>query len=485
MSQLEDLPELGVGLIYWPSMEGLIEGQPIDLLEVEPQPFWFPDPGNDGSYILDRRVFDHLRSLPVPKLAHGVGFPIAGTVGPEPKQVSAFIESIEVLDAPWASEHLSFSRVRDGDAEFDAGFLLPPIQSPEGVSLAARNIRGLTEQLPVRLAFETGVSYLQPLPGELTDGQFFGAVAQEADCGILLDLHNVWANERNGRQPVLELVDELPLDRVIELHLAGGQEFEGYWVDAHSGLVSPALMDLARQVVPLLPHLKAIIFEVMPQYVVAQGIDRSQLSDQFLELQKLWSLRGTSAEPKVAPVPTQQATGNVATLPTPSEWEDAIAAAVTNHHASALPLAGELATDGGTSVLRTLISAARAGKLADTLTLTTRLLLLTVGEKRLDDILEAFWSTVPSSQMAADEATEFVDFLLASGLRADVPYLDDVTGFELAAHRSIMTGHDQTVAFSVDPGPVIAALRAGRVPPALPTESVQLTVAAPQWQGTA
>lgn len=126
------------------------------------------------------------------------------------------------------------------------------------------NIRFLKRHLPVPLAVETGVDYLKPLPGEMPDGEFFRSVAEQADCGILLDLHNLWANERNGRQPICEVVNQLPLERVIEMHLAGGQEYGGYWVDAHSGLADPELMDIARQVVPRLPNLKAITFEIMP-----------------------------------------------------------------------------------------------------------------------------------------------------------------------------------------------------------------------------
>ena len=78
--------------------------------------------------------------------------------------------------------------------------------------------------------------YLRPRPGELGDGEFFAAVAEQADCGILLDLHNLWCNERDGRQPVRDVLAELRLERVWEVHLAGGEELVGYLLDAHSPL---------------------------------------------------------------------------------------------------------------------------------------------------------------------------------------------------------------------------------------------------------
>jgi uncharacterized protein (UPF0276 family) len=484
VNDLQALPELGVGFIYWPSLDGLLSHQEqlIDVLEVEPQPFWFQPNPDTGNYQLDTQVFAKLCSLPQRKLVHGVGFPIGGTVAPDPKQVAAFVESISVLGAPWASEHLSFSRIHEGTSDVDVGFLLPPVQSRQGAAVAVAHIRALQARLAVPFAFETGVSYLKPMHGELSDGQYFASVAQEADCGILLDLHNLWANERNGRQPVLELIDELPLERVIELHLAGGQEYEGYWVDAHSGLIPPALMDLARRIVPRLPNLKAIIFEIMPQYVVAYDISTDQLFNQFWDLRNLWDMRGRDCLRRDAmPVPrlSDHPGESESSIPSPLEWEDALGAVVTSYHWSASDLVNDLQSDGGTAVLRTLISAARAGKIADTLTLTTRLMLLTLGERRMEHVLNEFWLSKPSEQMASNEARQFAAHVTASALKTEVPYLSDVTSFELAAHTAVMTGAPQNVRFSVDPVTLLSALRRGHIPPSLPTGDFELTVSPP------
>ena len=82
---------------------------------------------------------------------------------------------------------------------------------------------------------ETGVNYLQPRPGELSDGAYIASVADSSDCAILLDLHNLLANERNGREPVSDVLSDLPLERVLEVHITGGFEFDGYYLDAHVG----------------------------------------------------------------------------------------------------------------------------------------------------------------------------------------------------------------------------------------------------------
>ncbi len=72
------------------------------------------------------------------------------------------------------------------------------IQTFEAVKIAADNINYLRDRLDIPFAFETGVNYLQPLPGEMTDGSFFAAVAETAERGIVLALHNLWCNEKNG-----------------------------------------------------------------------------------------------------------------------------------------------------------------------------------------------------------------------------------------------------------------------------------------------
>jgi len=85
--------------------------------------------------------------------------------------------------------------------------------------------------LPVPFAVETGVNYLQPCAGEMSDGAFVAAVAEAADCGIVLDLHNLWANETERPPAGGAVLAELPLERIWEVHLAGGSEFQGYWLD--------------------------------------------------------------------------------------------------------------------------------------------------------------------------------------------------------------------------------------------------------------
>lgn len=469
ISSLRDLPEVGVGIVYWPELFRTLEPawSQVDVLEIEPQAFWHRSEAAGSGYVLDQRAFDHFTQFPQPKLAHGVGFPVGGTVLPAMAEIGTFIESIRALDAVWASEHLSFNRVHDGSRVRDLGFLLPPLQSAAGVSTCVANIARVQSALPVPFAVETGVNYLRPLPGELADGDFFAAVAGSADCGLLLDLHNLWANQRNGRQPVLEVIGQLPLDRVIEVHLAGGQEFGGYWVDAHSGLVPGDLMDLARQVVPRLPNLKAIIFEVMPEYVKERGIAGAELRDQLERLHDLWAVRGAArlegTGVQRAPCLSPGAASLGAVPLGAADWELAVGAALGSLRPGGSHLPG-LAGDPGIAVLRQLIGGVRAGKVASTLTLSTRLLLLSVGEEGTQRLFDEFWAAEPTQAAASEEAVNFASFLTGHPVSARVDGLADVVRFELAAHQAVLTGSPQHVVVARDPEALLASLREGRLP---------------------
>ena len=102
---------LGVGIVYAPGLEPLLEEglDVVPVLEVEPQTLWQELPGAAQSYRVDRETLDRLAALPQAKLVHGVGFPVGGSRAPDERSLPPLLETIEVLEAPWASEHLGFA----------------------------------------------------------------------------------------------------------------------------------------------------------------------------------------------------------------------------------------------------------------------------------------------------------------------------------------------------------------------------------------
>lgn len=468
------LPTLGVGVTYFTGLDPVLETDVdlVNVLEVEPQTLWY-DTRQQDRYVVDRAALERLASLPFPKLLHGVGFPVGGTAPPDRKQIPPLREMISSLGVPWISEHLSFNRARGPAGVFNTGFLLPPRQTVEGVQAAIRSIRAMADDVPIPLAVETGVSYLRRRSDELPDGEFVAAVVEGADCGIVLDLHNLWTNQRNGRQPVEDFLNEIPLERVWEVHLAGGVEQRGFWLDSHSGLVAPDLLHLATDVISRLPTLRAIIFELFPAYF--QLIGPEAIRRQLAELHELWSTRrvggtelknhalrrrGNEFAPRDAP-------------PSAAEWENTLGALVVGRHAEGL-FAEEIGSDPGVALLGELVDEFRAGMVTTVLPLTVRLLLLCLGEDAVKETLRRYWRRATPELFASSEAAGFGAWL--KGVDLAVPYLQEVLNYEEALVATLMDGGARVARFTHEPLPLVQALADGRLPDALRTGQFEIEV---------
>lgn len=456
------LPELGVGIIYSSGIESLLHDHPglIQVLEVEPQTLWLQVSTEDGPrFKTPDGVVEFLAGLPGRKLVHSVGAPVGGSLAPPSMQLDMVRQWVERLDAPWASEHLGFNAT----LEFHAGFFLAPRQTPDGVEMVVDSIRRFQQAMPVPVAIETGVNYLRPRHDELLDGQFVAEVAREAGCGILLDLHNVFTNALNGRQSVDEFLSLIPLDRVWEVHVAGGMEMDGFWLDGHCDVIPDELLKIIRRVVPALPNLRAIIFEVFPSFVPVMGLD--QVRAQLERMQEVWRERGQPRGDGIfrpVPVALRAETAVPEARVLPVHWEETFARLVIGREPDATELSQQLAADPGVEVIRKLIREFRGSMLVNVLRLTMRLILLALGEEAMRTILAAFWERVPPQFYATTEAEKFADFLESIDLR--VPHLAKVLAFERALLATAIDDVPRLVHFDFDPVPLLRALAEGRLP---------------------
>lgn len=408
-------PRLGVGMTYVAGLESELAAVAdlLDVIEVEPQTFWLADPrvGSSGDALqlrIDREALSRVAEMPQAKLLHSVSLPVGSVRSPDLDQVDLVAVLCAELGAEWVSEHLAFNQAHGPRGPFVTGFFLPPRQTWAGVEAAAATIRKVAARLPTPFLFETAVNYLAPRPDELLDGEFIAAVATRADCGILLDLHNIWTNERNGRQPVDSYLAALPLERVVELHVAGGFELSGYWLDAHSGLVQPEVMQLLHEVLPRLPNVRALIFEMLPAFAKQVGIPA--LRHQLVELREAWQ-RHAHAGPTHHPAAPVEVRTDPSPCASPAEWEDTLGALAVGRSPDT-QLARELREDGGIALYRTLITEGRAGMLAGALPQTIERLLALLGEADVRSLLARFVAEHDASLFGANEALAFADFLL-------------------------------------------------------------------------
>jgi uncharacterized protein (UPF0276 family) len=395
--------DLGVGVIALGSLDRLWSGieDLVDVVEVEPQTLWESRFG--GGRVIAPGPLAWLRDCGRPLMSHGVGFPVGGTTAPDADGVAAAAESARTLGAVQWSEHLAFNAAGDSYA----GYLLPPVQTPAGVAAAARHIEGYRRLYDRPFLVETPTSYLQPVPGDLGDGEYVAAIAEAADCGILLDLHNIWTNERNGRQPVAEFLEALPLDRVWEMHLAGGFETNGYYLDAHVGPIDPALLDLAASVVPRLPRLRAVIYEAVPVSLAAQGVDG--LREVLAALHRIVDLPAVedhAATPRRASAVTRHPAGVDPGEVARTADREAELLAFTTRASDVLASA-----DPGATLMRGLTDQARLSLLVRHHEVELGALLTALGPERTEAVLVEFLAASRASAWPEEQSRAFTGWL--------------------------------------------------------------------------
>jgi uncharacterized protein (UPF0276 family) len=386
----------------WSGIEDL-----VDVVEVEPQTLW-PTRVRGGHH-LSPEPLAWLRSCGRPLLSHGVGFPVGGTTAPDPDGVALSAASMKALGAVHWSEHLAFNAA--GDAY--AGFLLPPVQTPAAVEAAIRHIADYRRIDDRPFLVETPTNYLQPVDGDLADGEYVAAIAEGADCGILLDLHNVWTNERNGRQSVEDFIAALPLERVWEVHLAGGFETNGYYLDAHVGPIDSELLALAAHIVPRLPRLRALIYEAIPISLAVQG--SSGLRDVLTSMHQIADLppqptglaSATNAPPDPHLAETPALAGRVAT-------EDALSTAAREAELLAFTTRKSPtmeADDPGARLIRSLTDQARLSLLVRDHEADLRALFAALGPDAAEAVLNEFLVASRASIWRDEQSRAFKEWL--------------------------------------------------------------------------
>jgi uncharacterized protein (UPF0276 family) len=445
-------PRLGVGMIFSPALRPWLERRfeeaaPfLDVLEIEPQTLWFADDALTGPFHEFAAGIELFQALPGAKLVHSVSLPLGGTRTPDPAQCALIRETAARLNAPWVSEHLSVG----GTPHQASGFFLPPLQTDAGVRIAARNIRAFAEAVGRPVAVETGVAYLARKAFEMPDGDYVAEVVRAADCGILLDLHNVYCNARNGRLDFEDFLSRLPKDRVWEMHLAGGMEQDGVWLDAHSGPIPSDLKAMAREVLAELPNLGALNFEIYDSFVEQAG---AQVLDRTVEdLRSLWEAAGRS----VSDAPPAALRPPEGSPPAPEAWEAALTKAVWQADPAAQPHRED---DPAVALYARLARSFRGSMLVRAMPRALRYLILRE-QRAVETLLDRYFTAVAPRLYAPLEAAAFSDWL------RDDPdlLLRGLLDYDLGLLGTLRDGKAQVIRFPGDPAPVFEALADRRLP---------------------
>lgn len=272
---------LGVGFTYQQGLQKSMGAgwDLIDFFELTPD-LLCQERSVHGERVLDYRqdlLADALRgTADRPTVVHGLGLSIGSASGWN----ESYLRILDTLHARqpfiWHSEHLAFVLANSPDGRSShTGVPLPLPFTEEALDLIVPRAAALGERYGTPFLIENFTYYLPDLPadGGRDEVAFLNDLTERSGCGLLLDLYNFYCNAVNfGFDPFAALA-RLRLDRVVEIHVAGGAVHDGFWMDVHSRAVPAPVWQLLEWVVPRAPHLAGIVYEVMEQAVPLIGID--------------------------------------------------------------------------------------------------------------------------------------------------------------------------------------------------------------------
>jgi uncharacterized protein (UPF0276 family) len=215
--------EYGVGIgLRVPHYRHILEHRPeVDWFEIISENFMV-----DGGRPLDTldRILDQYRVV-----QHGVSMYL-GSADPLDREHLRRLKALaRRTGTPWLSDHLCWGSV-DGRYTHD---LLPMPYTWEAVRVTAAKIRQAQDALEVPVIVENVSSYAEFHASEMTEWEFLTEVVEAADCGILLDVNNIYVSSRNHGFDPRTYLEAVPAGRVAQIHVAGHSRFEKYVLDTH------------------------------------------------------------------------------------------------------------------------------------------------------------------------------------------------------------------------------------------------------------
>ncbi|MEV3854900.1 DUF692 domain-containing protein [Streptomyces sp. NPDC050095] len=246
---MERLAHLGTGIGWRPEIADVVEAMPgIDWVEAVAENLC---PGHLPDALL------RLRERGVTVVPHGVSLGLGGAERPDAQRLADLSARAEALGSPLVTEHIAFVRAggeRTASPLLEAGHLLPVPRTRDALDVLCENVRIAQDALPVPLAVEN-IAALFGWPGEeMSEGQFLYELVERTGVRLLIDVANLHTNHVNRGEDPSKALDELPVEAIAYVHVAGGFERDGVWHDSHAHPVPrpvlDILADLASRVTP-------------------------------------------------------------------------------------------------------------------------------------------------------------------------------------------------------------------------------------------
>lgn len=235
-----NIPNLGIGIgLRIPHYEDIFSKQPdIDWFEIISENFMV-----DGGKPLEN-LYRILERYPV--VQHGVSLAIGS---PDPLDFN-YLKKLKALTkitkTPWVSDHLCWGRL-PGAHYHD---LLPLPYTKEVINYVAERAKIVQDYLELPFALENLSSYVAFKKDEMPEWEFYSAVVEKADVYMMLDVNNIYVSSRNHHFDPKQYYENIPMERVLQIHVAGHSDYDAYVLDTHDNYVRDDVWKIYAEVYP-------------------------------------------------------------------------------------------------------------------------------------------------------------------------------------------------------------------------------------------
>lgn len=232
-------PALGYGLgLRVDHYQDLLEGEhQVDWLEILSENYMIP--GGRPLHFLER-----FRER-FPLVMHGVSLSIGSSDPLNRDYLKCLKELAHRIEPAWVSDHLCWTGV-DGTNLHD---LMPLPYTEEAITQVVSRVSEVQDYLGRRILLENVSSYVSFAYTQMQEWEFLSAIAERADCLILLDINNIFVSSHNHGFDPLTYLAGIPIDRVQQFHLAGHDNQGALIIDTHDTPIIDGVWDLYRHAV--------------------------------------------------------------------------------------------------------------------------------------------------------------------------------------------------------------------------------------------
>jgi len=249
ISKFKDLPNLGFGIGGRPEhFKELIDSSPnIDWLEVISENFLIE--GRKSTYYLEQ-LCEKYTVIP-----HGVSLSIGSTDPMKPEYLKMLKGLIDKMNPPWFSDHLCWT----SHSGHNMHNLLPLPYTEETAQYIIEKIKQLQDMMERPFILENVSSYLEFESSMMTEWDFINMIIEGADCGVLLDVNNVYVSSQNHNFDPMDFIHAMPKERVVQYHIAGHTHKGPYLFDTHGAPICDEVWELFTKTVPLFGDVPVLI----------------------------------------------------------------------------------------------------------------------------------------------------------------------------------------------------------------------------------